>query len=277
MSRVVIIAAMEREVKPLVREWRRSSTSDGARNFQTFEKEERVVVISGIGSKHAETAARAAVAQYRPEQLVSVGLAGALIRSLKAGSVFTPNVVVDATDGTEYRSTPAYAKAAHAGGPGAAEIGGAVGGGVLVSADEIAGIEAKQKLVERFHALVVDMEAAGVAKAAQEAQVAFRCVKAISDEADFVMQPLAKFVDVTGNFQSGRFAGWAAMRPWQWLRVAKLSRNAAKATRALCEWLEKNLAESSVPAEVVTLKRAELRDVVPGREGVSALKSGQIE
>lgn len=263
MSRVVIIAAMEREVKPLVREWRRSSTSDGARNFQTFEKEERVVVISGIGRRHAEAAARAAVAQYRPEQLVSAGLAGALIRSLKAGSVFTPNVVVDATDGSEYRCTT--------------ENSGVVGGGVLVSADEIAGIEAKQKLVERFHALVVDMEAAGVAKAAQEAQVAFRCVKAISDEADFVMQPLAKFVDVTGNFQSGRFAGWAAMRPWQWLRVAKLSRNAAKATRALCEWLEKNLAESSVPAEVVTLKRAELRDVVPGREGVSALKSGQIE
>jgi adenosylhomocysteine nucleosidase len=240
MSRTVIIAAMEREIEPLVKQWRRNSISDGARNFTALEKDGRAAVISGIGRQHAEAAARAAIAQYRPAQLVSAGLAGALIRSLKAGSVVTPNVVVDTADGAEYRCT--------------LESGGVVGGGVLVSAAEIADAVAKRKLVEQFHGLIVDMEAAGVAKTAQEAGIGFRCVKAISDEADFVMPPLKQFVDAAGHFQSGRFAIWAAVRPWQWARVAKLGRNTGKAVRALCDWLEKNVAASTAAAPVVTLK-----------------------
>ncbi len=251
MKRVVIIAAMEREVQPLVRSWQRTSLSEGGRNLVVFERADAAVVISGIGRDHAEHAARAAAARYQPAMLVSAGLAGALIRSLKAGSVVTPNVVVNAADGMEYRC--------------AAESGGVVGGGVLVTANEIAGADAKTKLVDNFHALVVDMEAAGVAKAAQEAQVSFRCAKAISDETDFVMPPLGKFVDGSGKFQSGKFAAWAAVRPWQWARVMVLGRNSSKATQALCQWLEKSLCGGSPEAEVVTLERAELPGVVTER------------
>jgi len=223
MSRTVVIAAMHREVEPLVRGWQRRLIGDGAWNFAAFEKNDLVVVISGIGRRHAENAARAAISKYRPTELISAGLAGALIRSLKAGSVVTPNVVVDAQDGAEFRCT--------------LESGGVVGGGVLVSAAGISGVEAKQKLVEKFHGLVVDMEAAAVARAAQEAGIEFRCVKAISDEADFVMPPLGRFVDAPGNFQSGRFLAWAALRPWHWARVIKLGRNTSKAVKALCGWL----------------------------------------
>lgn len=254
MSRTAIIAAMEREVKPLVQNWKRGAASHGGRNFQAFEKGDVAVVISGIGREHAEAAARAAVALYRPEQLISAGVAGALIRSLKAGSVVTPNVVVDAADGTEYRS-------ANAG----MEAWGVVGGGILVSAGEIAGAEAKSALVEKFHALVVDMESAGVARVAKETGTGFRCVKAISDEADFVMPPLSPFVDAEGRFQSGRFALWAMVRPWQWARVAALGRNTGKAVRALCEWLGRNLAAAAPGAGVVTLKRTDIHDIVPER------------
>src|SRR6185437_251580 len=203
--------------------------------------------ISGIGKKSAERAAQVAVARYQPAVLISAGLAGALIRSLKAGSLVTPNAVVDAADGREYRC--------------AATDVDIVGGGILVTANEITRAEAKGKLVEQFHGLIVDMEAAGVAKVAQEKQISFRCVKAISDEADFVMPPMARFVDAAGNFQSGRFAAWAAVRPWQWARVIALSRNSSRATRALCEWLEKNLFRNML-TEVVTLDRAELPDAI---------------
>ncbi|HKV92736.1 MAG TPA: hypothetical protein VJW20_09330 [Candidatus Angelobacter sp.] len=250
MKRTVAIAAMEREVQPLVRYWQRTTLSGGDQSWIAFEKDNQALVISGIGKKNAERAAQAAVTRYQPATLISAGLAGALIRTLKAGSLVTPNVVVDAADGSEYR--------------GAAADGGVVGGGILVTAHEIAGIEAKDKLVEQFHALVVDMEAAGVAKVARDAQISFRCVKAISDEADFVMPPVAKFVDAAGNFQPGRFAAWAAVRPWLWARIAALARNSSKATRALCEWLEKDLFRN-MPTEVVTLERAELPDAVSGR------------
>jgi len=164
MSKAVIIAAMERELAPLVRGWKRTVLSSEDKIFTLFESDGALAVIAGIGCGNAEQAARAAARQYRPELLISAGLAGALIRSLKAGSVFTPSVVVDAADGAEYRCV---ADGKH------------VNGGILVSSDEIAGAAAKGELVTRFHGLVVDMEAAGVAKAAQQEQIGFRCVKAI--------------------------------------------------------------------------------------------------
>jgi len=103
MSKIAIIAAMEREIARFVRGWQRSTLSSGERKYLVFDRDGVVAVVSGIGCKNAELAARTILVQYRPSILISVGLAGALIRSLKAGSVFTPNVVVDAADGVEYR------------------------------------------------------------------------------------------------------------------------------------------------------------------------------
>lgn len=245
MSKVVIIAAMERELAPLVRGWKKATLSSGDRKFTVFESDGAIAVIAGIGCRNAEQAARAAVQQYRPALLISAGLAGALIRSLKAGSVFTPSVVVDAADGAEYRCV---ADSNH------------VSGGILVSSGEIAGAQAKSELVTRFHGLVVDMEAAGVAKVAQQEQIGFRCVKGISDEADFAMPTMARFIAADGSFQSGRFAAWAAVRPWQWARVAELAANSRRATAALCERLRNDLASGAQQKEIATLNTAELLD-----------------
>jgi len=242
MSKIAIIAAMEREIIPSVRGWRCGTVSSGDRRFSVFEGDGVVVAVSGIGCKNAELAARAVVEQHRPSLLISVGLAGALIRSLRVGSVFTPNVVVDVADGAEYRC---------------AADGNHVSGGVLVSAAEIAGAGAKRELVNRFHGLVVDMEAAGVAKVAQKEHIGFRCVKAISDEADFAMPPMQKFLNAAGEFQSGKFALWAALRPWQWVRVAALARNSKRAISALSDRLQKDLASGLQSKEIVTLNRAE--------------------
>lgn len=246
MSKLAIIAAMEREIAPLVRGWQRGTLSSGERTFMLFERDGVAAVVAGIGCSNAERAARALVAEYRPALLISVGLAGALIRSLKVASVFTPSVVVDAVDGAEYRCA---ADPNH------------VSGGVLVTAPEIAGSEAKRELVNRFHGLVVDMEAAGVARVAQQERIGFRCVKAISDEADFLMPPMGKFLNAAGEFQSGKFALWAALRPWQWPRIAALARNSQYATDTLCNRLRNDLA-SALPAKgIVTLHRAEFLEV----------------
>jgi adenosylhomocysteine nucleosidase len=246
MSKIAIIAAMEREIAPLARGWQRGTLSSGERKFMVFERDGVVAIVSGIGGKNAELAAQAVIAQHRPALLISVGLAGALIRSLKVASVFTPNVVVDATDGAEYRCA---ADDNH------------VSGGVLVSAGEIAGAEAKRELVNRFHGLVVDMEAAGVARVAQQKQIGFRCVKAISDEADFIMPPMGQFLNAAGEFQSGKFALWAALRPWQWTKVAALARNSKRATESLCNRLRNDLASVVSPKEIVTLDGAEFLEV----------------
>jgi adenosylhomocysteine nucleosidase len=242
MSSIAIITALERELHPLVDEWNSSPLHSNGRTFRCYHSGELIAVAGGIGCKHAELVARAVMENYRPQVLISAGLAGALIRSLKVGSIVIPNVVVDAATGTEYRCNVS---------------GDVVGGGVLVSAEEIAGAASRASLVERFHALVVDMEAAGVARVAKESNAGFRCVKAISDEFDFVMPPLNYFVDGEGGFQTRQFLAWAALRPQHWSAIIRLSRNSSRATRALCEWLRKNLAGNPPAATVVTLSGAE--------------------
>jgi hypothetical protein len=199
----------------------------------------------GIGCDAARRAAQAVVKRYRPQMLVSAGLAGALIRSLKVGNVIVPNVIIDGRTGAEYRCSLGE---------------GVLGGGILVSAAQVAGSETKQALVEKFHALAVDMEAAGVAEVAREEQLGFRCVKAISDEAGFPMPPVNRFVDQEGKFHTSRFAAWASVRPAVWPSVIALARNSNRASRALCDWLQEKAASGLQPAKVVKLAGTEFSE-----------------
>jgi adenosylhomocysteine nucleosidase len=241
MRRIALIAAMERELAPFVKGWARTLLKVGGRFRPCYENADLVAITGGIGVECAEATARAVIDKYQPEMLVSVGLAGALVRSLKVASIVVPNVIVDAASEREYRCFTE---------------GDVIGGGVLVSAGEIAGGSAKVALAERFHALIVDMEAAGVAKVTQEKGTGFRCVKAISDPADFKMPPLNRFVNDAGEFQHQAFAAWIVVRPQYWSPTIVLGRNSARASRALCEWLNRNLAKLQ-PARVVTLDKAE--------------------
>jgi len=245
MSKIAIIAAMEREVQSLVKGWKKGSLSFNEKRFTSFSSEGSVVAVAGIGIQNSTMAAKAVVEQFHPSVLISVGLAGALIRSLKIGSIFTPNIVVDAASGTEYRCS---ADSSH------------ISGGVMVTSNEIAGAEAKQRLVQQFHALVVDMEAAGVAKVAQDTGIGFHAVKAISDEAEFVMPPMEKFIDAAGTFHTGKFATWVTLRPWHWPKVITLARNSSRASKALCDWLANYLARSLPDREIATLNKPELSE-----------------
>jgi len=235
--RVAIIAALERELSPLIADWELSTVEASGRSLICYEGPEIVVVFSGIGCRRAEEAARAAVKKYAPQALISAGLAGALIRSLKAGNIVLPNVIINAASGLEYRCN----------------LGGdVIGGGVLVSNFEIATKRSKPELVECFHALVVDMEAAGVAKVAMEEDLRFRCVKSISDELDFDMPPLNQFI-ADGELETGRLARWALRRPHYWPAMIALGLKSRRASRALCDWLRTNLAGNLPVAKVVTL------------------------
>lgn len=218
MSVIAIIAALERELSPLVRDWKSRSFDYDGRNFRVHEHKELVAVAGGIGRRAAATAARAMVDRYHPQVLVSAGVAGALAQGLRVGTVILPNRIIDSADRREYRCDS--------------------GSGTLVTADEIADAASKQVLADEFHALAVDMEAAGVAAIAQRQQIRFGCVKAISDEIDFVMPPINWFVDGEGRFHTTSFGIWAALRPARWPGLVTLARNTRLASIALCNYLK---------------------------------------
>jgi adenosylhomocysteine nucleosidase len=218
MPRLAIVAALEREVRPLVKSWRITDKEHDGRRFRFFENGEVVVVCGGIGAAASRRASEAVIAIFDPKVVCSAGFAGALDPKLRVGDVVRPSSVINAGDGSR------------------TVVEG--GEGVLVSFESVASPAQKSKLRDSFGADTVDMESATVARAAEARGKGFTVVKAVSDEIDFEFPAMERFVDAEGQFSQGRFAGYAAVRPWLWRRVMRLARNSNRASRALCAYLD---------------------------------------
>lgn len=212
-ARIAIIAAMEREVGPLVRGWKVREVSCDGRSYKLFEAGNAVVICSGIGAEEARRAAEAVIGESRPMLLLSVGFAGALDPKMKVADVIEARVVVNVADGSRTETGS--------------------GQGILVSYSGVADREQKRRLAEAYGADAVDMEAAAVAQAALANGIGFVALKAISDVADFAMPPTDRFVSNNGEFRTVGFAAHVALRPWLWKSTIVLARNSAKASRAL--------------------------------------------
>lgn len=242
MTGIAIVAALDRELAPLVHNWQSNTFSCGGRYFRVHERDELVAVAGGIGRTAATTVAGAMVERYRPEMLISAGLAGALVQGLQAGSVFSPHMVIDSSSGTQYRSES--------------------GNGILVTVDEIVDSASKQALRAKFKAAAVDMEAAAIAEVARRERIRFRCIKAISDESDFEMPPLRQFVDAQGKFREARFVLWAMSRPLRWPSLIPLAGNARRAARALGDSLRELSSKTLEPCcGAIADKSAKVLDV----------------
>src|SRR6202521_3818187 len=235
MSRIAIIAAMEREVRPLIRSWKARTNvrtlEHGGRRYRLFENGDATLVCGGIGAEAARRATEAVIREVNPVRVISVGFAGALDASLQVGHVFEPRTVINAADGvgTEVAS----------------------GEGILVSSSTVAGKEQKIRLGKAYGASAVDMEAAAVVQGAQARGVEFGALKVISDTADFNLPAGDRFVAADGRFQSARFACHVALRPWLWGTTIALMRNSAKASCALSEALTSYLGRETHDREAL--------------------------
>lgn len=235
MARIAIIAAMFREVHPLVRKWEpKRYLLD--RRVQLYLGETAVVAYGGMGPECAQVACKAALAVGEIDTLISVGWAGGLNPSSSAGQVVRPETVVDALSGKHYKAGGAQ--------------------GTLVSVQLVADTEEKRRLAERYGADFVDMEAAAVAACAQEAGLPFLALKAISDAHDARLPDMNRF-NRDGRFQSWKFLAYIAVRPMLWQLIADMSRASLDSRDELCKHLEEMIAGKRVQPgdEAVDLRR----------------------
>ena len=212
--KIAIIAAMEREVRPLIRSWKVRMIEQGGRRYRLFEDGDAALVCGGIGAEAARRATEAVIREVSPVRVISVGFAGALDGSLHVGHVLEPRTVINAADGSR------------------TDVG--AGEGILVSSATVAGKEQKIRLGKAYGATAVDMEAAAVAQGAEARGVEFGAWKVISDAADFSPPAMDRFVADDGTFHGVKFACHVALRPWLWGTTIALARNSSKASRALC-------------------------------------------
>ncbi|HWC16311.1 MAG TPA: hypothetical protein VG498_04825 [Terriglobales bacterium] len=223
MARVGIVAAMFREVHPLLRNMKPLKYLPDPR-VRMYQDETKVIAYAGMGRDPAMVAARAAMASGELSALASVGWAGGLNPKTSGGQVVEPSVVIDGLSGERYDGNGS--------------------GGTLVTVQLVAGLEEKRQLGERFGGDYVDMEAATVAACAREAGVRFFCFKAISDAHDARLPDMNRF-NRNGKFSVWRFMAYIGVRPGLWSIVTEMSRASLESRDALCKRLEEWIQEST--------------------------------
>jgi adenosylhomocysteine nucleosidase len=225
MPRTAIIAALPREIAPLVRGLTADSTLR-RRHIYLYRLEYAVVVAAGMGAIRATLAVEAALAQPGITTLLSTGLAGACTHLAHPGEIIEAGIVIDAQTGERYAASSASTA-------------------VLVTTDAIANIREKSRLARSYLATLVDMEAATVARLAAAHGLAFRALKAVSDAHDFELESLARFANPHGHFRTAAFALHTAVRPKHWPRTIQLGRHSKQALAALNARLKEIAATNS--------------------------------
>lgn len=159
-----------------------------------------VVVRSGIGKVNAGICAQILVDRFQADMLINTGIAGSLDARIDIGDMvistdalhhdMDATIFGDAIGQIPRMDTLAFPadeelvrKAAKANEKANPDI--RTFTGRVASGDQfISSGEAKEKIVENFHPLCVEMEGAGIAQAAYLNKVSYVIIRAISDKAD---------------------------------------------------------------------------------------------
>jgi adenosylhomocysteine nucleosidase len=219
MTRVAIIAAMPGELKPLTRGWRheRSNCVDLWR--WRFDGGEWIAACAGAGVDQAAKAF-AEVEKLGPiDKVISTGWVGALRKELAPGKANWVAGVIDTRTGERFVT---------AGPPNNCS---------LVTSSRVADTAEKRRLASTYEAVLVDMEAAGVARMAQMRGIPFYCIKGISDGYNDQLPDFNRFISPGGQFKLARFMLFALLRPWYWHALIRMGENSREAARSIAQSL----------------------------------------
>ncbi len=246
MKKIGIVAAMRGELHPLVREWPRTDhvsigelrvshggMAHGTASYPASYSVQCFASAEGIGAAAATrsfAALRAAAGQL--DAIVSYGWAGALSCGAKPPSVYSVAEVVDAQTGERFLAdTQAF-------GPTSALR--------LVTLDHVAAQGEKRALAERYQAVLVDMEAATVARLARAHGIPFLCLRGISDGYADDLPDFNRFITPQGQLRTAAFAASALLRPGSWGPLMELGRNSRAAAEALARALPDVLRQTKL-------------------------------
>jgi adenosylhomocysteine nucleosidase len=218
---IAIVAAMRVELAPLLGKMKLQQVG----GVELFELPEAMVAVGGIGEKRARHAAEVVIEHAQPKLLVSAGMAGAISPRLKVGDVCRIREMVDVSTGNRYLTRG--------------------GEWMLATSQEVSDATEKQGLLMKYGADVVDMEGAAEAQVAKDRGIEFAAMKAISDDASFVMPPMNRFIDANGRFDTNRFLVYVALHPQWWATLGKIRKNSKIASANLCRALEHLIEEYS--------------------------------
>jgi adenosylhomocysteine nucleosidase len=216
MTRIGIIAAMPGELKPLVQGWKplRAGRNQSAWTG-TLQNAECVAVCAGMGKDAAERACVTAWENGPLDAMISVGWAGALSCGVQPSTAYVVNEVVDTASGDRFTTR-------------SSSLDGNIVALKLVTIDHVALPAEKRRLAEKYRAVLVDMEAATVARFARSKGVSFYCLKAVSDLAGEILPDFSRYTDQEGQLRLPALLAHVGVRPKYWKGLARIGTNGRK-------------------------------------------------
>jgi len=229
--RIAIIAALPGELKPLVKGWQHvpTDTSNTKKWILSRDTDTWIAVCAGMGAEAALRAYAAAVSDGPVDMLLSVGWAGSLHAEVTPGTVQVPTVVIDAQTGEQFNLTEGKRK------------------WQVVTTARVADNVEKMRLAATYPgAVLVDMEAATIARLAATQEIPLLCIKGISDAAGATLPDLNPFIDQRGQMRMARFLAYVSVRPRYWPSLLHLGNNSARAANAMRDLILKFMKEKNV-------------------------------
>jgi adenosylhomocysteine nucleosidase len=165
-----MIAAFRWEVGVLLRRQRGLERLPAKRYRFPLQGRPAILAIAGAGGENSYRTARVLIREFALKGLVSLGFAGGLDESVRPGDLVLAEAVIDSVSGERFHCQKGLLDipTAHP--------------GVLLSVPEVVTSAVdKRCLGARWGALAVDMESAGVARAAVSAGLPFGAVRSITD------------------------------------------------------------------------------------------------
>lgn len=219
MIKIAIIAALTGELKPLVRNWRPQGRNVWSGRIGDSEA---IAIAGGMGAAAASRAVERAFAECSPDALVSYGWAGALTCAVKPPQACIISEIVDASTGERFTTALS-------------------GCYRLITLDHVARYDEKRALALQHQSVLVDMEAASVARIASARGIRFYCFKGISDGYLDRLPDFSAFINTEGELRTPSFLAYAALRPQYWSSLRRLGKNSGAAARELSSLAQQSL------------------------------------
>jgi adenosylhomocysteine nucleosidase len=184
-----------------------------------------ILVANGPGPRLASEAVRAALSTVQARLVLSTGLCGGLAHTLKRSDILVGEEVLDHAGQRRFPTLiPRFDAPATT--------------GRVLSMDRVAVTVRHKRELLALGCSVVEMEACAVALAAQDRNLPFYCIRAISDTASESLPfDFNRFRDRSGRFSRGRIAAEAFIRPTAVPRLLELGRASRAASDSLGEFL----------------------------------------
>ena len=217
VSNVAVLAAMNIELKPLIRAF--SLQRDGTDRPAIFRGDANgtklVATTMNMGTAAATKATERILELGPVDHLICIGVAGGLGPSVKVRELVVPEVVVDAATETEYRPAP---------------LPGFTARGKLWTSDDFETDPVTLSPLIDKGVIALDMETAAIAAVCERRGTPWSVFRAISDMAGDTDDAVLAMANPDGSPNKGAVVRYFIRRPWHIFRLARLGRDAQAAT-----------------------------------------------